>query len=90
MKRAVLKTHGRVQGVFFRAAVKKKAEELDLTGWVCNEEDGSVTIVAEGEQNVLQKLIDWCYNGSKYSKVDRVDVDWEEATGEFDNFQIKY
>jgi len=90
MKRVILKVYGQVQGVFFRVAAKEKADELGLIGWVRNEEDESVKIVAEGEEKVLQKLIDWCYNGSKYSKVNQVSINWEEGTGEFDDFQIKY
>lgn len=47
-KRIVLKIYGRVQGVFFRDSTKRKAEELDLLGWVRNEAGGAVQIVAEG------------------------------------------
>ena len=42
---------GRVQGVFFRASTKNKAEELCLTGWVRNRSDGTVEACFEGEEN---------------------------------------
>ncbi|TSC53385.1 MAG: acylphosphatase [Parcubacteria group bacterium LiPW_39] len=105
MKRAVIKIFGSVQGVFFRANAAAKARELGLTGWVRNERDGTVLVVAEGEQERLKKLVDWCYNrqggrdenkfssrynGIGFAKVEKVEVEWEEASGEFRNFEIKY
>ena len=48
-KRVRLLIHGRVQGVFFRASAQQKAVELELSGWVRNNSDGSVEILAEGE-----------------------------------------
>jgi len=90
MKRAVIKIFGSVQGVFFRANAAAKARELDLTGWVSNASDGTVLVVAEGEQKQLEKLVDWCYNGVRFAKVDKVEVKWEEASGEFKEFEIKY
>lgn len=79
---------GRVQGVFFRYGVKKLADTLALTGWTRNEPDGSVKIIAEGAQDALQKLIDWCKKGTEFAKVDRVDVEWESATEEFKSFDV--
>lgn len=90
MKRAVIKIFGRVQGVLFRANAAAKAGELGLTGWVRNASDGEVEIMAEGEQKQLEKLIDWCYNGVRFAKVEKVEVKWEEGTGEFQDFIIKY
>ena len=51
---------GRVQGVFFRAAMRRLARRLDLTGWVRNCPDGSVEVLAEGRRDVLEQLLDWC------------------------------
>ena len=87
-KRVELKIIGRVQGVFFRSEVRRVAHNLGLTGRVNNENDGSVKIVAEGEEPALQKLIDWCKKGTKRSQVERVDAEWQEATGEFADFEI--
>ncbi|NQV00657.1 MAG: acylphosphatase [Parcubacteria group bacterium] len=89
-KQATLKIYGRVQKVFFRDSTRRKAKKLDLTGWVMNELDGTVKIVAEGKEKDLKQFIDWCYNGSMLAKVDKIDIDWEEATGQFENFKIKY
>lgn len=90
MKRVNLKIYGRVQGVFFRDSVKRKAKGLGLTGWVKNEADRTVKIIAEGEEKNLKEFIDWCYNGPILARVDQVEVEWQEGEGEFDGFEIIY
>ncbi len=89
-ERVILIIHGRVQGVFFRDSTRRRAKKLGLIGWVSNQEDGTVKVVAEGEQEDLEKLIKWCYNGPIIAKVDKIDIQWQEATGRFNNFEIKY
>ena len=81
---------GRVQGVFFRAYTEKEAKKLGLTGWVRNLDDGRVEILAEGEDSVLQKLLDWCDRGSPDSRVDKVEYDWLDFYGKFDDFNITH
>lgn len=83
-----MKIFGQVQGVFFRQGVKDMADELGLTGWVRNEEDDSVKIVVEGEEENLRKLIDWCKTGTSEFMVDHVDIVWHDAADEFDKFQV--
>ncbi|PIR17133.1 MAG: acylphosphatase [Deltaproteobacteria bacterium CG11_big_fil_rev_8_21_14_0_20_49_13] len=90
MRRVHLKITGRVQGVFFRAHTQKTAEELSLTGWVRNNEDGGVETVAEGEKSALERFVAWCNNGPPSAHVTRVDENWEEAKGEFKDFGIRY
>jgi acylphosphatase len=80
---------GVVQGVFFRVNVRQKARELGLSGWVRNEPDGTVKILAEGEEDNLKKIIAWCYNGAEGARVDRLDAKWGRAAGEFTEFQIR-
>jgi len=89
-KRIVLKIYGRVQMVLYRDSTRHQAKKLGLTGWVSNQDDGTVKVVAEGDKNDLKKLVDWCYNGSILAKVKKMDVDWQEATNQFDKFEIKY
>jgi acylphosphatase len=88
-KRVNIKIHGQVQGVFFRAHVFDKALELHLSGWVKNERDGSVNAVAEGDEEKLRELIVQCQSGTEFANVQKVEVEWEEATGEFSEFMIK-
>jgi acylphosphatase len=89
-KRIVLKIYGRVQMVFYRDSTRRKAKKLGLVGWVKNEPDKTVKIIAEGEEGGLKELIDWCYNGPMLAKVEKVDIEWGEAKGEFKEFEIKY
>ena len=79
---------GKVQGVFFRAYTKKKAEELGLNGFVKNCQDGSVYIEAEGEKNVLEEFINWCYKGSPGSKVESVESS-QSKLAHFSFFKIE-
>jgi acylphosphatase len=55
--RLFIKVHGRVQGVGYRAYVKRIADSLELKGWVRNSEDGHVEISVEGRANTLNKFV---------------------------------
>jgi len=88
-KRVIIKVHGTVQGVFFRVSVFGKARELLLTGWVRNERDGLVKVVAEGEEEKLKRLVQYCQSGPEFANVQRIEVEWEEANGEFNEFMIR-
>jgi len=81
---------GRVQGVWFRANTKQMAEQLGLTGWVRNTSDGCVEAVFEGEEHLINKMIEWCNQGSPLSKVKNVDVKNQESTNEFSDFSIRH
>ena len=73
---------GRVQGVFFRAETRHRAQSLGVSGWVRNNDDGSVEATFEGERERIQSMIDWCRRGPPHAHVDDVEVTWEEPTGE--------
>lgn len=91
MIRVHLTIHGKVQGVFFRAHVVEKAQQLGgITGWVANQADGTVIIEAEAPENKINELIHWCHSGPSTSEVAKVDVEHYEYTGEFDDFDIRY
>ena len=81
---------GIVQGVFFRANAKKAAEMLGLKGYARNMADGSVEIVAEGPEQKIKELIEFCKKGPRAARVDKVDVHIEEASNEFDNFKVRH
>ena len=78
---------GRVQGVWFRKSTRDKAVELGLTGIVRNQADGSVYIEAEGFEQSLNALVDWCWSGSELSRVDSVSVE-ESELEHFESFEI--
>ncbi|MCB0589508.1 MAG: acylphosphatase [Phaeodactylibacter sp.] len=77
MKRYKLRIKGKVQGVWYRASARRKAEELSLSGFVRNEADGSVYAEAEGDEEALQAFVRWCKQGPEMARVEKVDV--EEA-----------
>ena len=76
-----IRISGKVQGVFFRASAKDKADELNLSGFVRNEPDGSVYIEAEGEQEKLDQFIAWCRKGPRMSRVDGCEVVEKDVSG---------
>lgn len=75
MKRLRIHVTGKVQGVFYRASAQAKAKELGLNGWVRNEADGSVLIEAEGQDQKLDKLVDWCQKGPGAAQVEGVNTE---------------
>lgn len=82
--------HGHVQGVNFRYYTVRAAEQLGLTGWVANRWDGTVETVAEGRREALEQFAQFLRRGSPSSFVERVDVEWLPATGEFKSFRVRY
>jgi len=80
---------GRVQGVGFRAFVVETGVALGATGWARNRWDGTVEVVAEGDQKTLEDLLAALRRGPRISKVSQVEQDWGPATGEFNTFHVK-
>ncbi len=81
--------YGRVQGVTFRYYTQKKARSLGLNGWVRNEPDGSVLVVAEGPKEHLSSLIDFLYQGPDSARVEKVEFSWSESGKMFNKFEIR-
>lgn len=87
-RRIVLKIHGEVQGVGLRFRVKKFSQESHINGWAKNENNGMVSIIAEGEENDLHQLLHFCYNKIPNAQVEYIDVVWERPEG-LEGFEIK-
>lgn len=81
---------GKVQGVFFRDYTRRKAEELQLFGWVRNRADGSVEALVSGEGGQLKKMVEWFHCGSPYSSVQKVITHDTDALPDTNDFQIKW
>lgn len=81
---------GRVQGVWFRANTKNKAEQLGITGWVRNTDDGKVEALFEGEDDNIKEMIEWCKHGPTMAKVTDVRVKRNPDQDECNSFSIKY
>jgi acylphosphatase len=71
-----------VQGVFFRAEARARAESLGLAGWIRNAEDGSVEAVFEGDDERVRSIVEWCRRGPAGARVEDVEVETEQPTGE--------
>lgn len=84
-----ISVRGRVQGVYYRTSAKIQAEKLMLLGYVRNEKDGSISMVAQGEIQNLNTFIEWCKNGPQLAKVS--DIEFCNVTvNELETFEIKY
>jgi acylphosphatase len=81
--------HGRVQGVGFRYFVRQEATELGVSGWVSNQPDGSVRVVAEGSHGALEDLLGVLEAGPRGARVDRVDAHWSDARGDVRGFGVR-
>ena len=68
-----IRIRGRVQGVGFRAWACRKADDLDISGWVRNRSDGSVEILAEGLDDRIDMFLKLCQKGPLFSRVDKVE-----------------
>ena len=89
MKRIHLFLSGRVQGVFFRASTKKTADRIGITGFVRNLADGRVEIIAEGDEQALQRFLQWCNQGPRGAHVENISLSTSSYQNEFDNFEIR-
>jgi acylphosphatase len=80
---------GRVQGVSFRYWTEEQARRLGVTGWVRNEPDGSVAVHAEGPQQAVDALVEWCREGPRLARVQHVAVREGAPTGAT-RFETRY
>ena len=88
-ERVEIRVVGRVQGVGFRAFTQAAARRLGLAGWVRNERDGSVRVVAEGPRERLERLIYELKTGPRMSRVEHVHADYAAAEG-IAAFEVRY
>ena len=89
MARLEATVHGRVHGVGYRYFVLARAMRLGLTGWVSNEQDGSVRVVAEGPRPDLDDLLEILREGPPAALVESVVEDWLPYTGRWSDFGIR-
>lgn len=86
--RAHIFVSGRVQGVLFRDGTQRQAKRLGVKGWVRNLADGRVEAVFEGEKDKVEQVVNWAKKGPILARVDDLRVEWQEYTGEFNDFVI--
>ena len=90
MQRVHIMIHGLVQGVFFRSNARKVALDLGLKGYARNMPDGTVEVVAEGPEDKIKELIEFCKKGPETAEVSKVDVNFEKPVNEFNSFEVRY
>jgi acylphosphatase len=90
MERLHAIVHGDVQGVGFRYFVQRKAQQIGLSGWVRNNDDGTVELVAEGTRTQLEDLRRVLEDGPSLARVDRVETKWSEGTGNLGRFELAW
>lgn len=81
--------HGRVQGVGYRAFAAREAQTVGLLGWVKNEPDGTVRIVAEGPRAVLERFLDTIHVGPALARVARIDETWTPPNDLHGGFEVR-
>jgi acylphosphatase len=81
---------GRVQGVGFREFVRHQASRRGITGYVRNSDDGQrVEVIAEGDERALSALLAALHEGPRFARVDSVDVEHSDVSGEFTRFAVE-
>ena len=81
---------GKVQGVFFRQALKVIAKKNNVFGWVRNLPDKRVEAILEGHSKSVNSVLEWARIGPANSHVDDIEVSNEEFKNEFSTFEVLY
>ncbi len=81
---------GRVQGVGFRRFVKDKADKYGIKGYVRNLPDGTVEVLAEGEEEILKIFFEAIENGPPLANVNGIRYEFIDKTEEHNDFKIEY
>lgn len=89
IKRVHAKIYGRVQGVGFRYYARNSALELGISGWARNNWDGSVEVMAEGEEGKLARFLGVLREGPPRAEVEGIEYEWLEPENMSGRFYIK-
>jgi len=81
---------GKVQGVFFRQALKVLAVKNNVCGWVRNLKDNHVEALLEGDSNAVNLIVEWAHHGPANARVDEIKLNNEEFKYEFTTFEVLY
>jgi len=88
MQQVHLIISGTVQGVFYRASCQDVAVKYGLNGYVKNLLNGQVEVIAQGEKEQLEKLVEWCKKGPPHAQVDNVEITWEDVDKTHNAFTV--
>jgi len=91
MKELTIEIYGRVQGVNFRRSLASLAERLKLHGFVKNLDEGGVYCLAQGDEEVLEKLLVWCQRATFPAKIVGMKFDWkDQISKEYNDFRLEF
>ncbi len=90
LKRAHIFIEGRVQGVGFRYFIQTNAGEMGINGWVKNLSDGRVEAVFEGPKEKVMNMVERCKRGPGASRVENINLKWDEIDKTLQSFNVKY
>ena len=79
---------GKVQGVAYRAYVQDSATLLELVGYVRNNQDGTVAVLAQGAPDILKSFVEYLYEGSLLAQVEGVSVEWGSPRIAYTEFSV--
>ena len=85
----LLRVHGRVQGVAFRASMQREARALGLSGWARNRADGTVEACVCGAHADVERLLDWARRGPPMARVERVVCEPLDSPPESGRFEVR-
>ncbi|MBL7138499.1 MAG: acylphosphatase [Bacteroidales bacterium] len=88
MKHLNITVRGRVQRIGFRFYTMEAAYKYRVNGFVMNQDDDSVYIEAEGEEEAVEKFLQWCHKGPLVARVEEVEFK-EGPIKEYTSFEIK-
>jgi acylphosphatase len=88
MTRKRVVAHGRVQGVFFRDSTAREAKSAGVAGWVTNRSDGAVEAVFEGDDEAVQRMVEFIRGGPGHADVEDVEVHDEEPE-DLSGFEVR-
>ena len=90
MKQYTIIISGRVQRVGFRFSARENARKFNIKGYVMNQSNGDVKIVAEGQEENLDNYLSWCREGPPHAWVDNVSVQKSDEVSNYKHFDIKH
>lgn len=88
-RRVKITVKGKVQGVWYRQSTLETANALGIRGWVRNLPNGDVEILAEGETEAINSLIEWCKKGPPLAIVKDIEIVELSYIGNLPDFHIK-
>ncbi|MBS3131587.1 acylphosphatase [Candidatus Woesearchaeota archaeon] len=88
MKQVHIMIKGFVHGVLFRFSVKELADRLGVKGYARNLENGDVEVVAQGHEDKLKEIVEFCRKGPRHARVSGIEVKFSDSGEKYSSFEI--